>query len=612
MSPRAPCPPAQRIFSIVTRSAPRFNRRFNRRQTLAMLAAATSVYHADRWASPPGGRTAAAAQIAYVPPAAVRVASGSHFVAATVHPIATQAAWDAFHRGDNAFDAAVAAALMLGVVDGHNSGIGGGCFILGRTASGKVFAIDGRETAPALASRDMFIRDGKPDPQASQIGPLASGVPGQVAALARLSLGHGRGSWSAACEQAAQVARDGYLITASTANAIRNQRRELAQFPSSAAVLLGPDGSPPAVGTRLHQPDLGDTLQSLATEGPDWFYRGPFAERCARWMADNGGMLSSGDFAAYVAKSRQPLETAYREWKICGFPPPSSGGIHIAQMLMMLEGFPVGELYDREPVTAMHLLTEVMKRAFADRAHWLGDADFADVPRGLIDPEYCRQLASTIDLNRLTPVRSHGQPPGADSDLFSRQHTTHLTTADSDGNWVAITNTVNTTFGSCVIIPGTGVVMNNEMDDFSISPGTPNAFGLIGAENNAIAPGKRPLSSMSPTIVLDANGKPRLTCGGAGGPRIISATLQCLLRVLDQGKTVDEAVAAPRLHHQWSPDQVLLEPSWPDEQVQAFTAMGHELSRRGNVAITQAIEATADGQLRAASDPRVASSAVGF
>lgn len=601
----------------------RFAPRINRRQTLAMLAAATAVQQTGRWTAgsataradegPTSDRSATDAGAAEEQrKSTTRQASGQNWVAATVHPIATAAAQAAFQRGGNAFDAAVAAALTLGVVDGHNSGLGGGCFVLGRTADGKVFAIDGRETAPALASGDMFVRDGKPDPQLSQVGALASGVPGQVAALARLSLGYGAGGWSAACEHAASIAHDGYAITASTANAIRNQRRELAMFPTSAAVLLAADGSPPPVGTRLHQPDLGRTLQSLASEGPDWFYRGPFAEQCQQWMASNGGMLAAGDFASYVAKSRQPLQTAYRQWTVCGFPPPSSGGIHIAQMLMMLEAFPVRDLYNDSPVKALHLVTEVMKRAFADRAFWLGDADFVDVPRGLIDPEYCRQLAATIDLDKPTPVLSHGQPPRTgEGDLFSRQHTTHLTTADRAGNWVAITNTVNTTFGSCVMIPGTGVMLNNEMDDFSISPGTPNAFGLIGAENNAIQPGKRPLSSMSPTIVLDASGQPRLTCGAAGGPRIISATLQCLLRVLDQGQTVGQAVAEPRIHHQWSPDQVLMEPSWPDEIVDAYTAMGHQLSRRGNVAITQAIERTEDGQLHAASDPRVASSALG-
>jgi len=583
----------------------------NRRHAVAAIAGAI-VAPALRFGSPTwSGGTAWGQDGGRGKVSSSRTAVGQSHVAATVHPIATAAAMNAFKRGGNAFDAAVAAAFMLGVVDGHNSGIGGGCFVLARAADGRIIAIDGRETAPALASRDMFLRGGKPDPQASQVGPLASGVPGQLAALARLSLGYGRGDWQAAVREAAGVAIDGYPITASTASAIGNESKQLAKFASSRAVFFGEDGSPPSVGDTLRQADLGRTLQSIADEGPDWFYRGPFAAACDQWMSDNGGMLRVSDFASYVAKSRQPLLTKYRQWQVAGFPPPSSGGIHIAQMLMMLEQFPVADLYRDDPAAAAHLLAEVMKRAFADRAHWLGDADYAGVPTGLIDRQYCRDLAASIDLTTVTPVLSHGGPPHAADDLFNRRHTTHLTTADAAGNWVAITNTVNTTFGSCVVIPGTGVVMNNQMDDFSIAPGTPNAFGLIGAEANSIAPGKRPLSSMSPTIILDDQGNPRLTCGAAGGPRIINATLQSILRVLDSGMPIDEALAAPRVHHQWSPDRLMMEPTWPQEIVDRVAQRGHTMAPRGNVAVAQAIERTEDGNLRAATDPRISGSARG-
>jgi gamma-glutamyltranspeptidase/glutathione hydrolase len=555
------------------------------------------------------GQDTVAAPLKTTEPNAGRTAVGRKQVAATVHPLATQAAMNAFGRGGNAFDAAVAAAFMLGVVDGHNSGIGGGCFILARAAGGRIIAIDGREKAPRLATSDMFIRDGKPDPLASQFGPLASAVPGQVAALAKLSLGYGRGDWQAALGEAAGVATHGYRVTASTAAAIQSKSKWLAKFPSSATVFLHNDGSPLRSGDTLRQVDLGKTLQGIADEGPDWFYRGPFAAACDDWMSNNGGILRAADFSGYAAKTRQPLRTKYRQWDVVGFPPPSSGGIHIAQMLMMLEQFPFGQLYHDDPATAVHLLAEVMKRAFADRAHWLGDADYANVPKGLVDPQYCRDLAATIDMSIAAPVVSHGGPPNASTDLFERRHTTHLTTADADGNWVAITNTINTTFGSCVVIPGTGVMMNNEMDDFSITPGLPNAFGLIGAQANEIAPGKRPLSSMSPTIILDGQGEPRLTCGAAGGPRIINATLQCILRVIDLGMTVDEALAAPRVHHQWSPDRFMMETAWPQSTVDRIVALGHVLAPRGNVAVAQAIERTEDGSLRAASDPRVSGAA---
>lgn len=546
-----------------------------------------------------------------VPPALTPggTAEGRDVAAATVHPLATRAAMQAFERGGNAFDAAVAAAFMLGVVDGHNSGIGGGCFILARAANGQLIAIDGRETAPAGAHRDMFIRDGQPDPSASQFGPLASGVPGQVAALANLSLRHGRGGWSSGLLAAAEVANDGFELGSGVASAIRRKATQLAKFPASASTFLGPRGEPRAAGEIFRQPDLGQTLAALAAEGPDWFYRGPFAERCARWMAEHGGLLTRADFASYTAKSREPLVTLYRDWQVVGFPPPSSGGIHVAQMLLMLESFPIGKLYREAPATAVHLLAEVMKRAFADRAHWLGDADFARVPKGLIDREYCHQLAAGIDLERASRVLSHGNPPRVEDDLFSARHTTHLATADAAGNWVAITNTVNTSFGSCVVVPGTGVVMNNEMDDFSISPGTPNAFGLIGAEANSVQPGKRPLSSMSPTIVLDAAGNPRLSCGAAGGPRIINATLQSIVRMLDVGATAGEALAAPRVHHQWSPDELLMEAQWDPAIMRAVRERGHVLAEPGDVAIVQAIERTPDGLLRAAADHRAKGSA---
>ena len=546
-----------------------------------------------------------------VVPTAARAATarGSKNAVATVHPLATQAGMNALARGGNAFDAAVAAAIMLGVVDGHNSGIGGGCFVLGRTAAGDLIAIDGRETAPGRAHRDMYVRDGKLDPMASQIGPLASGVPGQVAALAKLSLSCGRGGWSSSLSEAADVAERGYLIGEATASAIRRKASSLARFPAAAKQFLKGNGASPVVRDRLRQPDLGRTLSALAREGPDWFYRGPFAEACASWMAGNGGLLDRADFAGYVAKSREPLVTRYRGHQIVGFPPPSSGGMHIAQMLIMLERFPIGRWLSEEPATAIHVLAEVMKRAFADRAHWLGDADFAAVPRGLVDPEYCRQLSAEIDIRQAREVRSHGMPPRATDDLFNRRHTTHLTAVDAEGNWVAITNTVNTTFGSCVVIPETGVVMNNQMDDFSIAPGTPNAFGLIGAEANSVEPGKRPLSSMSPTIVLNSDRTPRLTCGAAGGPRIISATLQCILRVLDQGLSVDEALAAPRVHHQWSPDQLMPEGDWAAEVLRDVESRGHKMATAGNIGIAQAIERTPEGNLVAATDPRTEGSA---
>jgi gamma-glutamyltranspeptidase/glutathione hydrolase len=342
----------------------------------------------------------------------------------------------------------------------------------------------------------------------------------------------------------------------------------------------------------------------MAEQGPDWFYRGPYAQKVGQWMADNDGILTAQDFAEYQPIQREPLQTTYRGLTIVGFPPPSSGGIHVAQMLNILEHFDLGKHYKEDPAVAFHLVAEAMKLAFADRAHWLGDSDFVDVPRGLIDKTYAKQLAAKIDLNKAADVPSHGQPPRAAEDLFGKKHTTHIAAADSDGNWVAITATVNTTFGSKVIVPGTGIVLNNEMDDFSAQPGKPNAFGLVGAENNAVAPGKRPLSSMSPTIVLK-NGKPIFTVGAAGGPKIITQSLMAIIRRFDFGESIQDAVGKPRIHHQWFPKQLTVERKLDAPIVKQLEAMGHEIEKIGSGGVTQAAEIAPDGKLTAVHDPRV-------
>lgn len=543
-----------------------------------------------------------------------RLAKSQRGVVATVHPLASRAAIEAFERGGNAIDAAVAASLMLSVVDGHNSGLGGGCLALVRAADGSVHAIDGRETAPASATPEMFYRDGRPDPRLSQIGPLAAGVPGLPAALHHLSERYGQSDWTTALQSAASVAEAGFTVTADYARVLQSVAGSLKQFPSSAQVLLDADGNPWTAGATLRQADLARTLQNLANHGVDWFYEGEFAERTQAFMEQVGGRLTQNDFAAYQARERAPVQTTYREHAVVGFPPPSSGGIHIAQMLGMLSEYDLRAIFDQSAADGLHLLLEVMKRAMADRAYWLGDADIARVPRGLLDPDYLRERASSIDLTRTTPVASHGQPPRADVDLFGGQkHTTHLTTADETGNVVAITQTVNTSFGSKMIVPGTGVVLNNEMDDFSIAPGVRNAFGLLGSEANVIAPGKRPLSSMSPTIVLDDQRQPVLSCGAAGGPKIITTVLQVLVRVLDLRQSIDEAIAAPRVHHQWSPDQAICESDWPQETLEALSRMGHTVETIQRAAVCQGLMHEPDsGQWFAAADPRVPSAALGL
>lgn len=530
-------------------------------------------------------------------------ASGERWVIAAGNALATDAAADVFRAGGNAVDAAVAAALTLGVVDGNNSGIGGGCLILIRTSTGKLVAIDGRETAPAAAHKDMFVRDGQPLPNASQTGPLAVGTPGALAAYQAALERCGTKDLSELLTPGIRLAEDGFIVNASLASAIREAAADLNMFAGPKAVLLHDDGSPLVEGERLVQRELANTYRQVAEHGVDWFYRGLFARQVGEWMAANGGVLTSADFAAYQAKLREPLVSTYRGHQIIGFPPPSSGGIHVAQILNMLEAFDLRAIERDDPAAATHVLVEAFKLAFADRAHWLGDSDFVDVPRGLISKEYARQLAAKIDTSRAVSVPAHGSPPNWRQDVFER-HTTHVAAADAAGNWVALTATVNTGFGSKVIVPGTGVVLNNEMDDFSIYPGAPNAFGLVGAEANCVAPGKRPLSSMSPTIVLDSDGKPILTVGAAGGPKIITQVVLAIVRRLDFQQSLSNALGRPRIHHQWRPDQIAFETGLDEGLLNSLRARGHSTEALASAGRTQAIAANKDGGLLGASDHR--------
>lgn len=519
---------------------------------------------------------------------------------ATVNPIATAAALHAYKNGGNAVDAAIAAALTLGVVDTHNSGIGGGCFVLIRWADGRIEAIDGREMAPAGAHRDMYLRNGKAQPELSQSGPLASGIPGSLAAYDYLAKKGGMIPLSEALLWAADIAEQGFGIDEVFAQRLSSVATSLVDYPAGSRILLDENGNPYKSGYLLIQKDLARTYRSIAKQGIGYFYGGGFAQTVAQWMKDNGGILSVADFANYRLKNRQPVQTRYRGYTLVGFPPPSSGGVHVLQILNMLEQFQLAKL---NAVDRYHLMAEAMKLAFADRAWWLGDPDYTNVPQGLLDKSYAAKLVTGIDIDRASVVDHHGTPPDSDSRVFGK-HTTHIATADKAGNWVAITTTLNTSFGSKVMVPGTGVFLNNQMDDFSIQPGVPNAFGLIGVEANNIAPGKRPLSSMSPTIVLD-KGLPIMTLGAAGGPTIINQVVQTLVNVLDLDMDVEHALAAPRIHHQWQPATLYIEESLAPRIRKNLAGKGHTFTSRRYLGATQAILLTDDGQLVAASEPRI-------
>lgn len=533
-----------------------------------------------------------------------------HGMLATVHPLATRAGVDAFRRGGNAVDAAVAAALTLGVVDGHNSGIGGGCFLLIRLADGRLVAIDGRETAPAASTRDMYIRDGKADTALSQTGALASATPGALAAYEHAVRNFGKRPLKEQLLAAADLAEKGFPIDSTYASRLKAAATNLARFPASREIFLKADGAPYREGEVLKQADLARSYRAIAGEGTKWFYDGPFARATGDWMAANGGRLAAADFRQYRIELREPILSTYRGYRIASFPPASSGGVHVAQLLNILETRDVKAM-GANSVDCIHFVAEAMKLAFADRAFWLGDSAFAKVPRGLVSKEYAKALAGKIRMDRATVVEGHGTPERAQDDVFGK-HTTHFSAADAEGNWVACTATVNTGFGSKVVVPGTGILLNNQMDDFALQPGVANHFGLVGGDANAVAPGKRPLSSMSPTIVFRGE-EPILAVGAAGGPTIISQTLLAIVSVIDFGMDVPAAVGAPRFHHQWSPDELKIENTFGETVLKGIGERGQKLAPIRAFGACNAVGRSADGKgFVGASDPRVPGLAEGF
>ena len=527
--------------------------------------------------------------------------SNRTLAAVTVHPLATKAAEKAFKDGGNAVDAAVASALTLGVVDGFNSGIGGGCFILLHKPNGEFVAIDGRETAPIKASRDMYIREGRADSDLSQTGALSIGVPGALAAYNHVTSKYGNLSIAKHLRDASKIADQGFVLDSSYLRRLNKVVNKLRRFPDSARIFLDDNGAPWPIGHRLKQPDLARSYLKISNQSAEWFYKGAFALKTEHWMKENGGLILQEDFIRYEPKRREPVRSTYRNYEIIGYPPPSSGGVHVAQILNILENF---DLFNMSPSSAefIHLVTEAMRLAFADRSYWLGDADFVSVPKGLASKKYGQILAKKINPKKVSRINAHSTPSDADTNLFGK-HTTHFSVADSDGWWVSCTATINTTFGSGVVIPSTGIVMNNEMDDFSSQPGAPNAFGLIGAEANAVAPEKRPLSSMSPTIVLK-DGKPVFAVGAAGGPTIISQAVLAIINIIDHGMTPREALAQPRFHHQWKPNQLLVEKALDRQSIDSLVELGHKVKLIESIGAAQALGQDGKGAFIGSADPR--------
>ncbi|RMG15998.1 MAG: gamma-glutamyltransferase [Planctomycetota bacterium] len=547
---------------------------------------------------------------AELPPAAVpsadspREVRGAQGAIATAAPEASAVGLEVLRKGGNAFDALVAASFAISVVRPQSTGIGGGGFVVFHDAArGVEGVLDGRETAPKLATPDMFVEGGRVI-DGYRRGPLAAGVPGLVRMLYRLYEEHGSGklSWAELVAPAVRLAERGFRVPPPLAAAIRRHADELARYPSSAKVFL-PGGIPPAPGDRLVQADLALTLQTIAEEGADGFYRGWVAEKIARAASSGGGLISREDLASYEAKEREPVEGVYRGLRVVSMPPPSSGGVHLVQMLNVLSRHDLRSM-GWQSADHLHLLAEVMRRAFADRAQFMADTDFVEVPVArLLDPAYAALLDESIDMERATP--SDEILPGANFVLES-DHTTHISIVDGEGNAVASTQTINTSLGSLYVAEGTGVLLNNEMADFTADPDAPNPFGLSQSAKNLPAPGKRPLSSMTPTIVLDAGGKVRAVVGSPGGPKIITTVLQVLSNMVDFGMGPLEAVAAPRIHHQWKyAGQDLLLAERGVRSLKALGLRGHQVrvvdAPLGNA---QVVVVEADGTRVAASDPR--------
>lgn len=507
---------------------------------------------------------------------------GRHGMVAAQSRIASQVGVDIMKRGGNAVDAAVAVALALAVTYPEAGNIGGGGFMMIRLRNGKTAAIDYREMAPAAATRNIYLnKNGEliKGEGSSTVGYRASGVPGTVAGLdlALKKYGSGRFTWAQLVEPARRLAAEGFPLTYLVTRSMRNAKDLLGKYEDSRRIFLN-NGRLYNEGDVLRQPELAATLARLQRRGPREFYEGLTARLIAADMKRHNGLITFADMRNYVAKERVPLRAKYRGYEVISMPPPSSGGPVLIEMLNILEGYDLGKI-NHASSEKYHLLTEAMRRAFADRAEYMGDPDFVKVPvAGLIDKDYAQRLRSTINLDRASrseEVRP-GQPAGYES-----TDTTHFAVVDQYGNAVSNTYTINDLYGSGVTAKGTGVILNDEMDDFAAKPGSPNLFGLVQGERNAIMPGKRPLSSMTPTFVLRKDGSLWFAIGARGGPRIITAVLQTIINIVDHGMNIQQAIDAPRIHHQWLPDEILHEPYGLSADTQrALEARGHKLAAK--------------------------------
>ncbi len=533
------------------------------------------------------------------------VARGAHGAVVSAEPRATAIGLQVLEQGGNAVDAAVAVALALAVTHPQAGNLGGGGFLVLRMADGRTAALDFRERAPKSSHADMYLRpDGSVDEDKVRYGASAAGVPGSPAGLLHALQKYGTQNLAAVAAPAIRLAREGFVVDQFLAASLREAAAELGRFPSTQKVFFRGE-APLRQGDLLVQEDLAGTLERFAKGGLAGFYGGRTAELLVAQMQRDGGFVTAADLTDYTVRERDVLRGSYRGHEVLSMPPPSSGGIALLQMLALLEPFDLRAI-GHGGSEYVHLLSEAMRRAYADRSRWLGDPDHWPVPQpGLLAKDYLDGLRAGIDRGKKSAVAPGLPPGGKESD-----DTTHFSVVDKDGNAVACTTTINSTFGAMCVVEGAGFLLNNEMDDFSSKPGVQNQFGLVGGKANAIAPGKRMLSSMTPTIVLK-DGEVAFVLGAPGGGRIITAVLQVLLNVVDHRMGLEQAVRAPRVHHQWIPDELAWEAlGMPPDVREALERKGHALAR-GPRGIGQvfAIARLADGTRLAVCDHRSGGSA---
>ncbi|MBZ9985744.1 gamma-glutamyltransferase [Mesorhizobium sp. BH1-1-5] len=500
-------------------------------------------------------------------------AKGEHGMVVTAQHLATEVGVEVLKKGGNAVDAAVAVGYALAVVYPNAGNIGGGGFMTVRMKDGRTTFLDFRERAPLAATKTMYLdKDGNPVKGASLDGYLAVGVPGSVAGFEMAREKYGTQSRQALMAPAIAYAKDGFVLNQGDAASFAGSADRLAKDPAAAAIFLKKDGKPYGIGETLVQPDLAASLSAISEKGPDAFYKGAIADEIVKASGAKGGILAKGDFEQYAVRELKPVTCSYRGYEIISSPPPSSGGVIICEILNVLEGYPLSYLGSGSAET-VHVMVEAMRHAYVDRNSALGDPDFVDNPISkLLDKTYAKDIRDKID-----PFRA-----GVSKDLMPKgfgesKETTHYSIIDNDGNAVAVTYTLNGSFGAGVVADGTGILLNNEMDDFTQKPGVPNLYGLVQGEANAIQPKKTPLSSMSPTIVTK-DGKPFMVIGSPGGSRIITITLEAIVNVIDHGMNIQQAIDTPRIHHQWLPDTVYVEPFGlsPDTE-KLLAGMGYHL-----------------------------------